>query len=82
VQVFHRGIEACFTYLTYPPPLHQTLKSTNPIERQIEEFRRRIIPMRSFNNAKSAERIIYGLIAYVLNQKHRDTPIDEFTQDA
>jgi len=25
--------------------------------------------MRAFNNAKSVERIIYGIVAYVLNQK-------------
>jgi hypothetical protein len=35
--------------------------------------------MRSFNNAKSAERIIYGLIAYVLSQ-YPDVPKTEFTQ--
>lgn len=82
VEIFTGGIEDCFCYLTYPPPLHRTLKSTNPIERQIEEFRRRIKPMRSFNNIKSAERIIYGLIAYVLNHYTMDHPFDQFTQDA
>jgi hypothetical protein len=38
--------------------------------------------MRSFNNARSAERIVYGLIAYVLNQKPQDMPEYQFTQDA
>jgi len=80
VRIFLQGIEDCFAYLEYPPALHQTLKSTNPIERQIEEFRRRITPMRSFNNVNSAERIIYGLIAYVLNPNLMDMPAIEFTQ--
>ncbi len=35
--------------------------------------------MRSFNNSKSVVRIIYGLIAYVLNQK-KDMPKYKFTQ--
>ncbi len=82
VRIFCLGIEDCFTYLTYPPPLHKTLKSTNPIERQIEEFRRRIRPMRSFNNTRSAERIIYGIIAYVLNKTEKDMTHNYFTQDA
>jgi transposase-like protein len=55
------------------------LKTNNPIERYLQELRRRIIPMRAFNNSKSIERIIYGLIAYVLNQK-QDMPENEFTQ--
>jgi len=54
------------------------LKTTNPIERYLEEIRRRIIPMRAFNNTKSIERIIYGMIAYVLNQKP-DMPYEQFT---
>lgn len=81
VHILLRGIEHCFTYLDYPPELQPTLKSTNPIERQIEEFRRRIIPMRSFNNVRSAERIIYGLIAYVLNTNLMDTSTIQFTQN-
>jgi hypothetical protein len=35
--------------------------------------------MRSFNNSRSIERIIYGLIAYVINQT-QDMPKIEFTQ--
>jgi len=37
--------------------------------------------MRSFNNAKSVERIIYGIIAYVLNQ-NSEMPEIHFTQFA
>lgn len=79
VRNFVRGFEHCLTYLEYPDPIRTMLKTNNPIERYIQELRRRIIPMRSFNNARSAERIIYGIVAYVLNQS-QDVPNYQFTQ--
>ena len=79
VRNFIRGLEYCLTYLEYSGPIRTMLKTNNPVERYLEEIRRRIIPMRSFNNCKSAERIIYGLIAYVINQP-QDVPNYEFTQ--
>lgn len=79
VRSFLRGFEYCLVYLEYPDPLRTMLKTNNPVERYLQEIRRRIIPMRSFNNPKSAERITYGLIAYVLN-KNQDVPNYEFTQ--
>ena len=79
VRNFMRGFEHCLLYLEYPDPIRTMLKTNNPVERYLEEIRRRIIPMRSFNNSKSAERIIYGLIAYVINQP-QDVPNYEFTQ--
>lgn len=37
--------------------------------------------MRSLNNAARAEKIVYGIIAYVLNNS-MDMPENEFTQIA
>jgi putative transposase len=79
VRNFIRGFENCLVYLLYPDPQRTMLKTNNLIERQLQELRRRIIPMRSFNNSRSIERIIYGLIAYVINQP-QDMPKTEFTQ--
>lgn len=79
VRTFLKGFDYCLTYLEYPDPHRTMLKTNNLIERYLEELRRRIIPMRTFNNQKSVERIIYGLIAYVLNQ-NQDSPIQQFTQ--
>jgi putative transposase len=79
VRNFLKGFEYCLTYLDYPEPIRTMLKTNNPIERYLQELRRRIIPMRAFNNSRSVERIIYGVIAYVLNQK-QDMPQKEFTQ--
>jgi transposase-like protein len=79
VRNFIRGFEDCLVYLLYPDPQRTMLKTNNLIERQLQELRRRIIPMRSFNNSRSIERIIYGLIAYVINQP-QDMPQNNFTQ--
>jgi len=69
VTNFTKGFEFCLTYLEFPDLLRTMIKTNNPIERYIEEIRRRIIPMRSFNNTRSAERIVYGIITVVLNRK-------------
>jgi transposase-like protein len=68
VRSLLRGFESCLIYLDYPEPWRRKLKTNNLIERYLEELNRRIIPMRSFNNVASIERIVYGIIAYVLNQ--------------
>ena len=79
VRSLHRNFEDCLTYLAYVDPIRTRLKTNNPIERYIQEIERRTVPMRSFGNTKSADRIIYGIIAYVLNQK-QDMTVTEFTQ--
>jgi len=80
VRNFQRGFADCLTYLTYPEPWRTRLKTNSRLERYLEEFRRRIIPMRAFTNAPSADRIIYGIIAYVLNRQP-EGPDSEFTQE-
>jgi len=79
VRIFIKSFEYCLTYLQYPEPDKTLLKTNNLVERYLQELRRRIIPMRAFNNSRSVERIIYGIIAYVLNQQ-QDIPKPEFTQ--
>jgi len=81
VRNFLKGIDDCLIYLEYPDPWRTKLKTNNPLERYLEELRRRTIPMRAFANRKSAERIIYGIIAYVLNSD-ADMPETQFTQRA
>jgi len=67
VKCFLRHFEATLTYREYDEPLRTLIKTNNPIERQLEELQRRIKPFRKFANAPSVERIVYGLIAYVLD---------------
>lgn len=76
-----KGFDSCLVYLDYPEPWRSKLRTNNPIERTIEELNRRLIPMRSFNNEKNIERIVYGLVAFVLN-RHEDVPECLFTQNA
>ena len=79
VRCFLKGLEYCLTYLEYPDPFRTMLKTNNLLERYLQELQRRIIPVRTFNNSKSIERIVYGLIAYVINQPQDMSQI-EFTQ--
>lgn len=72
VRCFVRGFEQTLSYREYQEPLRTQLKTNNPIERSLEEFRRRIRPFRKFVNSQSAERIIYGLIAYVLDTRFEE----------
>ena len=67
VRCFLRGFETTLTYREYDEPLKTLIKTNNPIERCLEELQRRITPFRNFVNIRSAERIVYGLIAYVLD---------------
>jgi transposase-like protein len=76
---FIQRLEYWLVYLEYPDPIRTVLETNDPMERYLQEIRRRIISIRSFNHAKSAERIIYGLVAYVLNQP-QDVPHIQFAQ--
>jgi len=81
VRNFLRDFDACLTFLAYEGPVRTLLKTSNPVERVIEEFRRRLNPMRSMVNVASTCRIVYGLIIYVLNPE-LGMPKKEFTQQA
>lgn len=71
VRCFVRGFEQTLTYREFEEPIKTLVKTNNPIERSLEELRRRITPFRKFVNVSSAERIIYGLIAYVLDTQFK-----------
>jgi len=67
VRSFIRGFDRTLTYREYPEPVRTKIKTNNPVERYLEELQRRIKPFRKFNNAKSVDRIVYGIVAYVLD---------------
>ena len=62
VRLFLKDIDSSLTYFDYPSKDWDMIKSTNPIERMLEELKRRLIPMRCFNNISSCDRIVYGLV--------------------
>jgi putative transposase len=50
------------TFYDFDRSIINKLRTNNPIERYIEEIRRRTIPMRYFQNEKSFDRLIFGII--------------------
>ena len=50
------------TYFDFDKSIWNRIKTNNPIERYIEEIRRRTIPIRIFQNIDSLDRLIYGII--------------------
>jgi len=54
------------TFYEFDISIINKIRTNNPIERYIEEIRRRTIPMRYFQNEKSFDRLIFGIIS-ILN---------------
>jgi putative transposase len=82
VHSFIRNLDRTLTYREYLEPLKTLIKTNNPLERYLEELQRRIKPFRKFANASSADRICYGIIAYVLDKPWLTNPqnLVNFTQ--
>jgi putative transposase len=68
VRCFARNLDASLTFYDQPQELWSRLKSTNPLERTLREFRRRVRLVDSFPDIPTAERWLYA-IARRLNQK-------------
>jgi transposase-like protein len=64
-----------------PEPLRASLRTTNLIERAFREFRRRLRPIGSLTDRRSADRILYGQVLR-LNGLLARRPLAAFTQDA
>ncbi len=73
VRLFIKGIEETFTYFDFDESLWDSLKSTNPIERYQEEWRRRLRTMRCLNNIESCDRIIFGQVLEY-NEQQEEIP--------
>ena len=69
VRAFMRGFEETLTFREYDEPLRSALKTNNPLERFLEELQRRIKPFRKFANVGSVDRIVYGIVAHVLETR-------------
>jgi len=62
VRSLQYGFHLTLTYFDFDKSIWNRIKTNNPIERYIEEIRRRTIPMRIFQNIDSLDRLIYGII--------------------
>ncbi len=79
VRSFIRGFDRTLIYREYAEPERTQIKTNNPLERYLEELQRRIKPFRKFVNAKSVDRIVYGIVAYVLDNRKSENHY-KFTQ--
>lgn len=60
------GFEKTLTYLEMEVTIRKRVRTNNPLERFIQEIRRRTVPMRYFQNMNSFNRLIFGIIC-ILN---------------
>lgn len=61
VKCLEDDIEELLTFYDTPKVYWKRLRTTNPIERQFREVRRRTRPMSCFQNRNSVERIIFAI---------------------
>lgn len=61
VKCLEDDIEELLTFYDAPKAYWKKLRTTNPIERQFREVRRRTRPMSCFQNRNSVERIIFAI---------------------
>jgi transposase-like protein len=72
-------IDSLLSFYDFPENLRSKIRTTNAIERSFREIRRRIRPMSCFENPKSCDRIIFGVISH-LNKYWENKPLWKVTQ--
>jgi len=77
VACLERDIDAMLAFFSVPPAHRILVRTTNAIERQFREVRRRTNPMTCFANTKSADRILYAIFRYA-NQCWADSLLKSF----
>jgi putative transposase len=81
VRGLERDLDSLLAVFSLPEPLRATLRTTNLIERAFRELRRRIRPIGSLADRRSADRIIYGQVLR-LNELLARRPLAAFTQES
>jgi transposase-like protein len=79
IKCLENDLDEMLNFLTCPATHRIKIRTTNAIERAFREVRRRTRTMSCFTNAKSVDRIIYGVMNH-LNKSWQDKPLPEFTQ--
>lgn len=75
VNCLDRDLEQLLYYFNCPAKHHSAIRTSNHIERQFKEFRRRMRSMEVLPNKSSANRIFYAL-TQIRNEKLRDYPLE------
>jgi len=78
IKCLERDLDEMLNFLECPVAHRVKVRTTNAIERAFREVRRRTRTMSCFTNAKSVNRIIYGVMNH-LNQSWKDKPLLDFT---
>jgi len=81
VRNLERDLDDLLAVFVLPEPLRASLRTTNLIERAFRELRRRLRPIGSLTDRRSADRILYGQVLR-LNELLARRPLAPFPQDA
>lgn len=75
-----RDLDQLLLYLACEATHHQAIRTSNHIERQFKEFRRRMRPMEILPDKEAADRILYAL-TMIRNEKLRERPLLKSTHN-
>lgn len=81
VRNLERDLDALLAVYALPDGLRPSLRTTNLIERAFRELRRRLRPIGSLSDRRSADRILYGQVVR-LNDLLARRPLAAFTQES
>ena len=81
VRNLERDLDDLLAVFALPEPLRASLRTTNLIERAFRELRRRLRPVGSLTDRRSADRILYGQVLR-LNGLLAKRPLAAFTQES
>ena len=74
VRCLEKDLHECLHYYSFPKELWKKIRTTNVLERDFREVRRRTRPMGFFPHAESAERIFYGITNGIHQNGHHPLP--------
>lgn len=80
IKCLGNDLDELLNFLACPVSQRVKIRTTNAIERAFREVRRRTRTISCFNNSRSIDRIIYGVINH-LNNSWKDKPLPKFTQN-
>jgi len=81
VACLEQDLESLLTFFSQPQAHWKKVRTTNVIERQFREVRRRTNPMTCFVNQQSADRILFAIFHYA-NQRWAQSLLKEFTHNS
>jgi transposase-like protein len=75
VRCMGKDLYHCLHYYSFPKELWKKIRTTNILERDFREVRRRTRPMGVFPNEDSAERIFYGVTNGIHDNGQHPLPV-------